>query len=102
LLEFVDFFGRRVFLVEEREKHIVEEHAEVVQYLVRLSEVIKSPDLIKGSVYDKQIFLFYKFYEDIFAGKYLVVVVKYNEKNLILTCYITDKIKGGRIRWRKG
>lgn len=102
MLEFVDFFGRRVLLVEEREKHILEEHAEVVQYLVRLSEVVKSPDLIKESVYDKQTFLFYKFYEDIFAGKYLVVVVKYNEKNLVLTCYITDKIKGGRIRWRKG
>lgn len=99
--EFVDFLNRKVLLIEEKWKHIIEEHQEVIPYSTRMSEVLSFPDLIKESVYNNNVFLFYRFYNDIFNGKYLVVVVRYNMKNIILTCYITDRIKGGRIIWKK-
>ena len=60
-------------------------------YFERIDDVLKNPDLIKESVYDKEVLLYYKFYDDVFGGKYLVVVVKYNEKNTIRTVYITSK-----------
>lgn len=99
--KFIDFYNRRIFLINERWKHIIEEHQEVIPYSIRIEDVLSNPDIIKESVYNNNVLLFYKFYNDIFRGKYLVVVVKYNINNIILTCYITDRIKGGKIRWER-
>lgn len=50
---------------------------------------------------DKDTFLYYQYYNDIYKGKYLLVVAKIKDKPILLTCYITDRIKEGEIIWKK-
>jgi len=65
-----------------------------------LSGALKEPDIVKNSANDEDVVLFYRFYEHIYKGKYMCVVVKLNEK-LIITAYITDRIKRGDVIWTK-
>ena len=65
-----------------------------------LKETLKDPELIKRSVYDEKIILIYKYYEHIYNGKYMCVVVTL-DNGLVVTAYITDKIKKGEIIWTK-
>ena len=40
-------------------------------------------------------------YKDIYEGKYLLAVADIRNKKLLLTCYITDRIKQGDTIWKK-
>ncbi len=74
--------------------HIVFRHPEINGMLKEIEETLREPDLIKTSNYDKKVWLYYKFYEK--TKGYLSVVVKiYNGEGLLLTSYITDRIKEG-------
>lgn len=42
----------------------------------------------------------WRHFKHIYNGKYVCVVVQLKEK-LIATAYITDRIKGGKIVWKK-
>ena len=53
-----DIKGKIILLINEREKHIIEEHEEVRLYFERIDDVLKNPDLIKESVYDKEVLLY--------------------------------------------
>ncbi len=39
-------------------------------------KVLSKPDYVKRSTRDKTVILYYKFYDDIFDGKYLLAVTK--------------------------
>ncbi|MEK6545983.1 MAG: PBECR2 nuclease fold domain-containing protein [Nitrospinota bacterium] len=92
----------RVHLTKERWEHIINEHPVVKSYLKEIEETISFPDVIMKSKYDKEILLYYRFYENIFGGKFIIVVVKHTEeRNFVLTAYITDKVKGGVHVWKK-
>ena len=99
-LEFVDKFNRNIRLTNERWKHIADTHPELKNLLNELSGALKEPEIVKNSANDEDVVLFYRFYEHIYKGKYMCVVVKLNEK-LIITAYITDRIKRGDVIWTK-
>jgi len=98
---YTDIFGDTIELTDERWFHIVKEHPEVRQYKDRIQEVLASPEYVKMSNRDKDVLLYYKFYNDIFMGKYMIAVAKKQSRSFILSCYITDVIKKGVTIWEK-
>lgn len=84
---FLSQFGE-VELTDERETHIFQFHPDVRPYKNYFASAIDKPELIRRSKYDPQAMLLYK----PVGKKYLVIVIKINERNFILTAYLTDKI----------
>lgn len=64
-------------------------------YLIHLKEVLETPAHIRHSSRSKETLLFYRFFDNIEEGKYIVVVVNKLEK-LVLTAYLTHRIKTGK------
>jgi len=96
-----DIFKDVYELTDERWTHIIREHPEVEQYKERIQEVLSLPDYVKKSKRDAEVLLYYKFYDSIFDGKYLLIAAKKGLRSFILTCYITDIIKKGETLWEK-
>jgi len=99
-MEFNDKFNRKITLSDERWKHITETHPELIDMLDVLKETLEEPELIKQSVYDENVILIYKYHGHIYDGKYICVVVTL-DNGLLVTAYITDRIKKGEIIWTK-
>lgn len=87
--------GKTAELTDERRDHILTYHPDVGPFLDRVGEVLASPDLLRRSAQDPEVVLFYKFYSDILNGKYMVVVVKENQRSFILTVYLTNSTRTG-------
>jgi len=87
--------GKTVELTDERRTHILRYHPDVGPFFERIGEVLVHPDELRRSRQDSGVLLFYKFYPDILEGKYMVVVVKENERSFILTVYFTKSIRTG-------
>ncbi|MBI2546352.1 hypothetical protein HYV81_04180 [Candidatus Woesearchaeota archaeon] len=85
--EFIDVFHNRILLTNKRWKHIIKEHPEVEPYRKLISVVLKQPDLIKMSKRRKNTFLYYRYYNTIYNGKYILAVARVKEKPSLLTCY---------------
>ena len=96
---FEDVFGHRFHLDAEHRRHILADHPEVGPYLSRLSEVFKHPEWVKRSRRDPHVYLYYRFYADIFDGKYLLGVARIGSRSTVLTCYVTDTVKHGELLW---
>lgn len=82
-------------LTLERKLHITSAHPDLKMHINKLTQILKSSDAIQRSKIDKNVLLFYKYYARIKSGKYMCVAVKTNERNFVLTAYLTDKIKAG-------
>ena len=100
-IEFRDKFNNIIKFTDKRWNHIIQEHPEVEPYKNRLSKVLENPDLVKRSKRQKDTFLYYRYYNDIYKGKHLLVVARTKHNSILLTCYITDKIKKGELIWKK-
>ena len=87
----------KVELTTERKNHILKAHPELKAHLEKLSKVLSDPDEIRISRYDKNVLLFYKFFDKVKDGKYINVTVKSGNRNFVLTSYITDKIRAGEM-----
>lgn len=83
-------FGQ-VELTDERWQHIFEFHPGVARYRKYFRQALANPDIIRRSRHDLWAFIFYHRLKKI--GKYLAIVVKTNQRNFILTAYLTDKIQ---------
>lgn len=101
LMQFRSVIGKIVELTLERKKHIIEYHPDVERHFAKIQEVLDSPDEIRKSKHDSKVLLFYKYFVNLKAGKYLAVVIKINKRNFVLTCYLTDKIKTGKKIYEK-
>lgn len=99
-MEFVNKFNRNIRLTNERWKHITDTDPELQNLLNELGGALKEPEIVKNSVNNEDVVLFYRFYEHIYKGKYMCVVVKLNDESII-TAYITDRIKRGEVVWKK-
>ena len=99
-MEFTDNFNRKITLSEERWIHITESHPETSELLKELEGTLDNPELIRNSAYDENVVLFYRYYAHIYEGKYMCVVVRLDSA-LIVTAYITDRIKSGDVVWKK-
>jgi len=65
-----DFFGDEVNLPNKRWDHIIKEHPEVELHKYKIGEVLSNPAHVKRSHRDKDVLLYYRYYSDIFSGKY--------------------------------
>ncbi|MBI3813824.1 MAG: hypothetical protein HY279_05070 [Nitrospinae bacterium] len=101
MMIYIDVFGSSVELTDERWLHIMKEHPEVARHKEKIQEVLANPDYAKKSSRDAEVLLYYRFYDDISNGKYMLVVAKKGFRSFILTCYITDTIKKGVTSWEK-
>jgi len=93
-------FEEKVSLTDEKWNHVTHKHPEVKKFSNRIREVLGLPDIVKISKRDSGVHLYYKFYKDIFGGKFLLVITN-SEKKIIVTAFITDKIKVGEVLWQK-
>ena len=87
--------GKSVDLTSERRKHILSKHPELKYHTSTIKKVLSDPDEIRVSKLNDHVLLFYKFFDKILGGKYIVVLIKTNERDFILTSHVTDKIKAG-------
>jgi hypothetical protein len=91
-------FGEEVVLPEEKWNHIMHKHPEVKQFFEKIEDVLFLPDVVKLSRRDPKVHLYYRFFREIYGGKYLLVVTNSARKS-ISTVFITDKIKVGETIW---
>ena len=97
-----DFEGRIVRLSNERLKHILE-HPEMENLIPEIKTTLESPLRVIESLTDTQAHLYYRFYVGTKVGdKYMCVVVKVEADDaFVLTAYLTDTIKKGKLIWPK-
>ena len=97
---FKDYEGRLIRLTDERLKHILE-HPEMKGMIKTIKETLCEPQKVVESSSDTQAQLYYRFYVGTKVGdKYLCVIVKIKISDaFILTAYLTDTIKKGRMVW---
>ena len=100
-MKYHTILDKTVELTDERKLHIFQRHADVIDHFAKIKQVLRSPDEIRIDTQDANVLLFYKHFGTIGNGKYLVVVVKVNTRNFILTCYTTHRIKSGELYERK-
>lgn len=84
-----------VKLTLQRKKHIIQNHPIMEDYLDNLREVLEKPDEIRFSSRNNEVLLFYRYFDNIENGKYMVAVVNRIEKS-VTTSYLSHRIKIGR------
>ncbi|MBM3145073.1 MAG: hypothetical protein FJ010_08910 [Chloroflexi bacterium] len=95
-----DFNDRTVRLTDERLAHILG-HPEMQSQEQRISETLITPDSVVLSQHDSTVHLYHRLFEETpVTRKYLVVAVKYLEKDaFVITAFFTDKKKKGTRTW---
>ena len=96
-----DYKGISVRLTDERLAHILE-HPEMHDMTGAIQEALLHPEFVVQSISDETANLYYRYYsKTMVGGKYLCVIVKTHETDsFILTAYLTDKVKKGKILWK--
>ncbi|MBI2039451.1 hypothetical protein HYT18_00025 [Candidatus Microgenomates bacterium] len=94
--------GKKITVTSERKRHILIYHPDLKPYFTSLKEVFLEPDEIRISKSDSTVLLFYKFFANIKDGKYLVGVVKFNQRSFVLTAYLSNrKLSGEEYEYEK-
>ena len=89
--------GKKIKFAEERYNHIISRHMEIAGKEKEIEESLTNPDFVQESKYDSKVLLYYKKLDNL----YFVTVVKMlNSKGFILTAYIANIIKRGKIIWQ--
>lgn len=97
---FFDHQGRAVRLTIERQNHILQ-HPEMVGLDEEIERALATPDSVVVSLSDADIRLYYRYLSQTLVGsKYLCVAVKMlPDDAFVITAYLTDKVKKGRVLW---
>ena len=100
---FVDYWGRKIRLTAERQHHILNTHPEMAEWLSKIGDALMQPEWVVQSRSDLEVELFYVWQTQTRVGaKYVcVVVVVKKDDAFVLTSYLTDTIKKGKILWPK-
>ncbi len=93
--------GKEFELTPERKKHILTFHPDLKLYFFKLKEVFLKPDKIRTSKSDSAVLLFYRYFAKIRGGKYIVGVVKTNNRSFVLTAYFSNRVLSGKIYEKK-
>ena len=103
VFEVVARFGKRIRLTEGKYDHVCRRHPEVSGEINKMKETLAIPQMIRRSLYDERVWLFYRFFEETpVTEKYLMVAVRIlNDEGLVVTSYFTDKIIMGVEIWRE-
>lgn len=97
-----DRFKRKIRLTDERWNYIIHKRPIMKELRTEFEDTIKGPELVKSSVYDSEVVLYYRYFKELFNGKYIVAAVKIDDDNFVVTGYVTDRIKKGDVIWKKG
>jgi len=75
----------------------------VVGEIEKMKETLVSPQIVRRSLYDEKVWLFYRFFENTpVTEKYLMVAARIlNDEGFVVTSYFTDKVKIGEEIWRE-
>ena len=77
VFEAVSKFSKRIALTIRGYEHISERHPEVSGELEKIKETLVNPQVIRKSMYNDKVWLFYRLFNNTpFNGKYLMVGVK--------------------------
>lgn len=88
-----------ITLTAKRKTHIIQNHPIMEDHLKYLKSVLENPDEIRFSSRDDKVLLFYRYFDNIEYGKYIVVVINRIEKS-VTTSYLSHRIKTG-IKYEK-
>jgi hypothetical protein len=101
VFEVIAKFSKKITLTQRGYKHISERHPEVSGETEKMKETLVNPQIIRKSMYDDKVWLFYRLFDKTpVSRKYLMVGVKlYNNEGTIITGYFTDKVKMGDEVW---
>ncbi len=97
-----DRFGRKIRLTDERWNYIISKRPIMKSLKTEFKGALLEPELVKSSIYDTEVLLYYRYFKELLYGKYVVAVIKVNHDNFVVTGYVTDRIKKGDIIWKKG
>jgi len=95
-----------VELTDERKTHITLQHPDLLpEFSMHLEQTLATPDQIRRSLRMRSARLFYRWYDDVRRGKYVVVVVVSDNmptaRHWIITAYLTNRFANGEIEWQK-
>jgi len=96
-------FDRKISLTEGKYDHVCRRHPEVVGEIDKMKKTLASPQMVRRSLYDKKVWLFYRFFENTsVTEKYLMVAARIlNDEGFVVTSYFMDKVKVGEEIWRE-
>lgn len=77
-------------LTDEREQHILIFHPDVKAFRKYFSSALAEPDVMRRSRFDSKVIILY---HALPQRKYLAIAIKTNQRNFILTAYLTYKIQ---------
>ena len=100
------YLNGEVELTDEREAHIAFTHPDLLpEFLARVRQTLVDPDQVRRSVRMSAARLFYRWFEDVRQGKYVVVVVVSEvapaDRHWIITAYISRRMANGESEWHK-
>jgi hypothetical protein len=95
-----DHNGLAIRFTDERHRHILE-HPEMAGVDDEIEHALAAPDSVVESVSDPETRLYYRSLPTTLVGaKQLCVVVKVQSADaFVITAYLTDKVKKGRVLW---
>lgn len=101
-MKYKSILGNDFELTFERKKHILTFHPDLRPYFLKLKDVFTKPAEIRISKSDPEVLLFYRYFAKIKEGKYIVGVVKINNRSFVLTAYFSDsKLSGEKYEYEK-
>lgn len=96
------FLKGEVELTKEREEHIAERHPDLLPHHAEcLAKTLEDPDQIRRSERFGNALLFSRWFEGVLQGKFVVVVVMTNDRQWIITAYLSRKLAEGDIVWER-
>lgn len=75
--------------------HIIERHPIMEDYFPDFKGVLEKPEDVRFSNQSDNVLLFYRFFDKIESGKYIVIVVNKESKS-VTTAYLSHRIKIGK------
>ncbi|MBC8333340.1 MAG: hypothetical protein H8E28_15270 [Anaerolineae bacterium] len=95
-----------VELTDERKIHITLQHPDLLpEFSMQLEQTLAAPHQIRRSLRMSSARMFYRWYDDVRKGKYIVVVVVSEStpvvRHWIITAYLTNRLANGEIEWQK-
>lgn len=96
----LDYLGLSIRLTDERYRHILE-HPEMVGLDHEIEHAVAAPETVVESLSDSETRLYYRYLAETLVGaKQLCVVVKVRADDaFVITAYLTDTVKKGRVLW---
>ncbi|MGD0970073.1 MAG: hypothetical protein ABSA04_01530 [Desulfobaccales bacterium] len=95
-----------VELNEERERHILERHPELVLDLRQLiADTLMTPDRVRRTARLENARLFSRWFPQVRGGKHVVIVVITESgqphRHWIITSYLARRLAGGETEWQQ-